>query len=60
MSADVLDGMFTGRINAARAAMSGKLTFDGDTRLAMNIQRIQKDLTRLYRLARSEVMTRKT
>jgi putative sterol carrier protein len=60
MSADVLDGMFTGRINAARAAMSGKLTFDGDTRLAMNIQRIQKDLTRLYRLARSEVMARKT
>ena len=59
MSTDVLDGMFTGRINAARAAMSGKLTFNGDTRLAMNIQRIQKDLTKLYRLARSEVTTRK-
>ena len=58
MEADVLDGMFTGRINAARAAVSGKISFDGDTRQALGIQRIQKDLNRLYNLARAEVMAR--
>jgi len=54
MKADVLDGMFTGRINAPRAAMTGKLSFSGDTRLAMGIQRMQADLCRLYALAREE------
>ncbi len=54
MKAAVLDGMFTGRINAPRAAMTGKLSFRGDTRLAMGLQRIQKDLTRLYKEAREE------
>jgi ketol-acid reductoisomerase len=52
LGADVLDGMFTGRINAATAAMSGKISFNGDARLAMTVQRVQKDLTRLYREAR--------
>lgn len=58
MAADVLDGMFSGRINAARAAMSGKISFDGDTRQALGIQRIQKDLSRVYNLARAEVAAR--
>lgn len=60
MEADVLDGMFTGRINAARAAMSGKLSFDGDTKLALGVQRIQKDLTRLYKLAREDATAQST
>ena len=52
MGSQVLDGMFTGRVNAASAAMSGRIAFDGDARLAMTIQRVQKDITRLYREAR--------
>jgi autoinducer 2 (AI-2) kinase len=55
MKAEVFDGMFTGQINATRAAMTGKLSFSGDTRLAMGMQRIQNDLGRLYNLARDEV-----
>jgi hypothetical protein len=54
--ADTLDGMLVGRINAMRAAMTGKLVFDGDARLAMGIQRIQGDLCRLYTQARREVL----
>jgi ketol-acid reductoisomerase len=57
MDAVVLDGMLTGTINAARAAMSGKVSFEGDTRRAMTVQRIQGDLTRLYRQARREVLS---
>jgi putative sterol carrier protein len=55
-AASVLDGMLTGRINAMRAAMSGRLTFSGDARLAMSVQRIQADLCRLYSQARQTVM----
>jgi ketol-acid reductoisomerase len=54
-TADVLDGMFTGRVNAMRAAMTGKLTFGGEVRLAMSIQQIQDDLKRLYSEARAAV-----
>jgi ketol-acid reductoisomerase len=53
--AEVLDGMFTGRINAMRAAMTGKLSFGGEAKLAMSIQKIQDDLCRLYTSARQAV-----
>jgi ketol-acid reductoisomerase len=54
--AEVLDGMLIGRINAMRAAMTGKLVFSGDTRLAIGIQHIQGDLCRLYRQARKDIL----
>jgi ketol-acid reductoisomerase len=53
--AQVLDGMFTGRINAMRAAMTGRLSFGGDAKLAITLQQIQSDLCRLYVEAREEV-----
>jgi len=54
-SAETLDGIFTGRINGNKAAMGGKLSFSGDVRLAMGMQRIQGDLIRLYSAARQNV-----
>ena len=58
--AGVLDEMFTGRVNAMRAAMAGKLSFSGDTRLALEIQQIQTDLSRLYAQAREGVLSGKS
>ncbi len=55
MAADILDGMFTGRVNATKAATSGKLSFSGDTGKAMAFMRIQKDMSRLYAEARQKV-----
>src|SRR5262249_21261698 len=55
MKADILDKLFTGRENGPKAAMSGKLSFTGDTIKAMSLQRIQKDLNRLYAEARAQV-----
>ena len=55
MKAEILDKMFTGKINPTKAAMTGKMSFSGDTRKAMGMQRIQGDLCRLYIQAREEV-----
>jgi sugar (pentulose or hexulose) kinase/phosphoglycerate dehydrogenase-like enzyme/ribulose-5-phosphate 4-epimerase/fuculose-1-phosphate aldolase/putative sterol carrier protein len=55
MNAELLDQLFTGRENGPKAAMSGKLSFIGDTIKAMSLQRIQKDFNRLYTEARAEV-----
>jgi len=52
MRADVLDGMFTGRVNPMQSALSGGLSFSGDAAKAMTLQQIQADLSRLYRAAR--------
>ena len=53
---EVLDGMFTGRINAMRAFMSGKMSFSGEAKLAISIQQIQDDLCKLYTEARDIVV----
>jgi len=55
MSADILDGMFTGRVNATKAATSGKLSFSGDTGKAMAFLRIQGNMGRLYSEARAKI-----
>lgn len=55
MPADVLDGMFTDRVNPMQAATSGGMSFSGDTVKAMTLQEIQPDLSRIYRAARNEV-----
>ena len=55
MNAEVLDAVFMERIGGMKAAMSGKLAFAGNTMKAMSLQRIQKDLNRLYREARENV-----
>ena len=53
LATDVLDGMFTGRVNGMQAAMEGRLSFSGDTAKAMSLQEFQADLSHLYREARS-------
>ncbi len=55
MKADVLDGMFTGRVNPMDAALSGELSFTGDAAKAMTLQDLQDDLSRLYGRARETV-----
>ncbi len=55
MKADILDGIFTGRVSGTRAALSGKLSFKGDTAKAMAFQRVQKPMGQLYVAAREEV-----
>jgi autoinducer 2 (AI-2) kinase len=55
MAADILDGMFTGRINASKAATSGKLSFSGDTGKAMSFIRIQGNMGKLYTEARTKI-----
>jgi autoinducer 2 (AI-2) kinase len=55
MKAELLDKLFTGRESGPKAAMSGRLSFIGDTIKAMSLQRIQKDFNRLYAEARAEI-----
>jgi ketol-acid reductoisomerase len=56
MNAATLDGMLSGRLNPTRAALSGDIIFEGEARTALTIQRIQRDLIRLYSAARARVV----
>lgn len=55
LKADVLDGMFTGRLNPMEAAMDGRLSFSGDTAKAMSLQEFQGVLSAAYAAARAEI-----
>ena len=55
MPAEVLDGMFTGTLDAMQAAANGRISFAGDAMKAMTLQEIQGDLARCYQAARAEV-----
>lgn len=53
--AEILDAILAGRLNGNEAAMTGELSFSGDSRLATGMQRIRSDIVRLYSAARQEV-----
>lgn len=55
MKGDVLDGIMSGRANAFTAAMSGKIQINGDIMKAATLQKVLKDLVRMYSQAKSEV-----
>jgi putative sterol carrier protein len=54
MDSDIFDGMFTGTINAAKAAMKGDLAFSGNVVKAMRLQGLMDDFQRIYQQAKSE------
>ena len=54
-AAEILDGMFTGTIDAMECAMNGELSFMGDAAKAMTLQQINTDMERIYTAARAEV-----
>lgn len=55
MKAVTLDGIFAGTESGMKAAMSGRLSFTGNTVKAMSMQRLQGNVTRLYRESRDAV-----
>jgi putative sterol carrier protein len=56
MDSDVFDGMFTGKVNAAKAAMKGDLAFSGNVAAAMRLQSLMDDFKRIYLQAKSEAL----
>nr|MBC7245507.1 SCP2 sterol-binding domain-containing protein [Chloroflexota bacterium] len=55
MDSDIFDGMFTGKVNAAKAAMKGDLAFSGNVAAAMRLQSLMDDFQRIYLQAKSEI-----
>ena len=54
MDSDIFDGMFTGKVNAAKAAMKGDLAFSGNVAAAMRLQGLMDDFKRIYLKAKSD------
>lgn len=54
MDSDIFDGMFTGTVNAAKAAMKGDLAFSGNVAAAMRLQGLMGDFQRIYKQAQGE------
>jgi putative sterol carrier protein len=46
------DGMMTGEVDGASAAMSGDMSFSGDMSAAMGLQALQEDMMRLWLLSK--------
>jgi len=55
MRGEILDGMFTGTVDAMECAMNGELSFMGDAGKAMTLTQIQADMERIYQGARAEL-----
>jgi autoinducer 2 (AI-2) kinase len=53
MKAEIFDQLFSGTASGPRLAMSGKLSFSGDTLKAMSMRRLQPDINRIYGEARA-------
>lgn len=56
MDSDIFDGMFTGKVNAAKAAMKGDLAFSGNVAAAMRLQGLMNDFKRIYLQAKGEAL----
>jgi len=56
MDSDIFDGMFTGKVNAAKAAMKGDLAFSGNVAAAMRLQGLMNDFKRIYLQAKAEAL----
>jgi len=56
MDSDIFDGMFTGKVNAAKAAMKGDLAFSGNAASAMRLQGLMDDFKRIYLQAKGEAL----
>ena len=54
LDSEIFDGMFTGKVNAAKAAMKGDLAFSGNVAAAMRLQSLMDDFKRIYLQAKSE------
>jgi len=54
MNSDIFDGMFTGKVNAAKAAMKGDLAFSGNVAAAMRLQGLMDDFKRIYFKAKTD------
>lgn len=48
---ETFDGVMSGRVNGATAYMTGKLRFSGDTMKGMAVQKITKEMVRLWKAA---------
>jgi autoinducer 2 (AI-2) kinase len=55
MRGEILDGMFTGTVDAMECAMNGEISFMGDAAKAMTLTQIQADMERIYQSARAAV-----
>jgi putative sterol carrier protein len=53
---ETFDGMMTGEVDAASAAMNGTLSFSGDMSAAMGLQVMYDDMGKLYQQARTEAL----